>query len=1636
MEKSFGNFEDVPFFRFSNDLLAVVNNAGEFINLNTAWEKILGYEEEGLIGERFINLVHSNDKEYTLAQINNLTKEKNIAEYENQVRNKSGSFVWVKWQMIFEQDISYLIGRDISEQEQIRFELEESATRFQSISENLPGLIFQFYSNADGETGLNYISKNSLSLLQLATDDLNTYLERFKSCIPEPDLKRYISSINKAIRNKTNWEWEGNFILSDGTRKFLKGSSIVRRTGEGLLFDGLLFDITDEQRVKEALYKNEGILRSTLESVEDAILIVDKNRVITHYNANYKNLFSFAKDVLSETEHKPYIDSAQNTLINPDGFIERISEIYSSKENSKDILNFKDGRIIERLSFPLYIKENFGGRVWTFRDITFQEKEKEKLELFKKSIDNSTDAVYWLTEEGNFIYVNEIACKNLGYQRDELCSLSIIDIDPDLTQDKYKSFWDDCQNYKEKGNVSQYFDSLHQRKDGSVYPVNVSVHHFWVEEKEYHIANIRDISERKREEEILRKSEEKFRKLFENMTNSFALIKVFFDDKNNPVDYHYLDVNPVFEKISDLPGSALVSKSVRELYPDTEEYWFQLFGDVVKTGKPRHDVFYSVVLDRYIETYVYYTEKDNCAAIFNDVTDRKRNEDYLHKFKASIDNALDGIYWVNENGGFDYVNDQACKMLGYSRDKLLSLTVKDIDPIAAKRDFMTVWKDIFDNKSYTPNTIESLHKRKDGSLIPIELSTVLIRDGEKRLLISYVKDISDQKSYEESLLKNQKLLNDSQKAGNIGSWDYSIQRDELIMNEQACEIYGIDKATKLTREEHLTLVHPDDREIAENKFLESLETGVFPSFEFRIKLPNNTYRVVRSFGTIEFTEDKNPFRTYGIVQDITEQKKSEEDLLLFKTSIDQASDEVYWISENGRFDYVNEKVVEDLGYSREELLQMTIFDIDPDLEKQFWFEKWNAIKLAKTRNEKANIIETIHKRKDGSLFPVEVMNYYLRYKEKEYLIAYIRDITEQKHHQQALLKSQKLLLESQRIAEMGTWELDLATKEIFWGEEAYKIFDYNKETIANYESVKKIIYSEDLTIFEQHLQTTLKEGVFRDLKCRIVAGNGKIRWVIIAGEIIYDEKDIPVKFYGIIQDISEQKENEDQLIREKIRAEESEQRFKALHNASFGGITIHDGGVILDCNQGLSTITGYSIEELIGMDGLLLIAEEFRDTVRNKIREGNEKSYEVMGVRKNGEKYHLRLEARGIPYKGKPVRSVEFRDITKEKDAERQILAAKERAEESEYFLQESQRIGNIGSFNLNISRDNWISNEILDNILGIDKNYIKTIKSWEDLFYFEDTSTLKNKFEDLITKNSAVFDMEYRIVRHSDGKVRWVHGVGKPFFDKNSNLIQVLGTIQDITERKAYEQKINELNIELEKRVTDRTFQLQQANKDLEAFAYSVSHDLRAPIRHINGFLQLLKKELNPLPEKALSYYEKIDSSTAGMAVLIDELLKFSRLGRAELNYRNINLNGIIDEIIERFKPDYANRSLKFDVAKLPIVKGDPNLLKIVLENLLSNAIKYTSKKEDGLIQIKEYESDLLSITFIVKDNGAGFDENYKDNLFGVFKRLHTNSEFEGIGIGLANVKQILTKHGGSIDASSKVGEGATFYITLPKSK
>jgi PAS domain S-box-containing protein len=293
-------------------------------------------------------------------------------------------------------------------------------------------------------------------------------------------------------------------------------------------------------------------------------------------------------------------------------------------------------------------------------------------------------------------------------------------------------------------------------------------------------------------------------------------------------------------------------------------------------------------------------------------------------------------------------------------------------------------------------------------------------------------------------------------------------------------------------------------------------------------------------------------------------------------------------------------------------------------------------------------------------------------------------------------------------------------------------------------------------------------------------------------------------------------------------------------------------------------------------------------------------------------------------------------------------------------------------------------------------------------------------------------FEMEFPL-RGANGRFRNFLTRGQPLKDSEGRVVQWFCTNTDVDELKQAEEKVRLSNAELEQRVIERTAKLRSANEELEAFSYSVSHDLRAPLRHVHGYVEMLAQEAgDKLSEEGRRYLKVITDASIEMGELIDDLLAFSRMGRAEMRETSVELDALVQKTLRGLEATTSGRNIVWRIPPLPVVQADPAMLKQVFANLLGNAVKYTRPRDPAQVELGCAGEEDGRIILFVRDNGVGFDPQYAHKLFGVFQRLHRADEFEGTGIGLANVRRIIARHGGRTWAESKVNEGATFYFTL----
>lgn len=539
----------------------------------------------------------------------------------------------------------------------------------------------------------------------------------------------------------------------------------------------------------------------------------------------------------------------------------------------------------------------------------------------------------------------------------------------------------------------------------------------------------------------------------------------------------------------------------------------------------------------------------------------------------------------------------------------------------------------------------------------------------------------------------------------------------------------------------------------------------------------------------------------------------------------------------------------------------------------------------------------------------------------------------------------------------------------------------------------------------------------REFRC--LDKDGSVRWMRASSRPRIEEGRL-VGLTGILTDVTERRRAEEELHRSELRF----RRF--VENLNDVVYALDAEGRFLYCSPALEQVSSYKPEEVLGRsfsdflhpDDLALVAGVFE-----RVLAGESAQVEYRVYDKNGEMRWVQASVAPTTEGGRftGVTGV-FSEIT-----------ARKRTLEALYESEARYReLVEMSPDSIVVHRDGRIVfvNDAAIRLAGADDASELLGRGALELVHESSRKIAFDRIRGMIQDGRPAERVEEKFLR-LDGTTIDCEVLASPIVFHGKPSIQVI--IHDVTERKRQQKEIQKLNQDLEQRVRDRTAELVAANRELEAFSYSVSHDLRAPLRVIEGFARMFLEEYGEtLDDQGASYLEKIHSTSARMDRLIHDLLAFSRMARTSMTVQRVDLSAIARGIVEELAEERPRREATFTVADGMVVDGDAALLRIVVENLLGNAWKYTSRREHARIEFGVEERDGEKVYF-VRDNGVGFDMRFVANLFRPFQRLHAMGEFEGTGIGLATVQRVLERHGGRVWAEGELDKGSVFRFTLP---
>jgi PAS domain S-box-containing protein len=765
-------------------------------------------------------------------------------------------------------------------------------------------------------------------------------------------------------------------------------------------------------------------------------------------------------------------------------------------------------------------------------------------------------------------------------------------------------------------------------------------------------------------------------------------------------------------------------------------------------------------------------------------------------------------------------------------------------------------------------------------------------------------------------------------------------------------------------------------------------------------------------------------KSYLRVRTVTERKQAEEALReseeKYRTILEDIEDGYYEVDIAGNLTFFNDPMCRIIGYSRDEMIGMNNRQY---MDKENAKKVYQAFNRVYTTGKHTKEFDWEVIRKDGTKRFIEASVSLKRNSEGEPIgfRGIVRDITERKQMEEALQESEehfRALIEnsSDAIAILnsdGTIRYESPSVE--------RVLGYKPEELIG-RDVLEFLHPDDVQSVANTFDASTKNpGQPAQMEVRFLHKDGSWRSMEGIGNNLLDDP----KVNGIVvnyRDITERKRMEEAL-------QQREQDYLALLETTFEGIVVVDAETlkVVYGNRRASKMFGFDpvIKDGVGANILDLVHPEDKEVVikgftEDLYQEERRQKYEVRAKTKDGKELWITALGTRTEFQGRLAVLLSTIDITERKKAE-------EALRESEKKFRRLVEEMNDGYCVLQGSRVVF-ANARSAEMFGYTQEEVigRTVQELLTPEMVSDLSKVRAKRE----RGEAVPEQYETALASKEGTTRPVELGTRVIEYADKPALSVV--IRDISERKQAEKKIRRLNEELEQRVIERTTQLEAVNKELEAFAYSVSHDLRAPLRSMEGFSQVLLEDYADwLDTQGRDYLQRVRSASQRMGELINDLLNLSRVTRSEMRRETVDLSALAQTIAKELKQSQPEHKVEFIITPGLVVTGDAHLLRVALENLLGNAWKFTKKKPRARIEFGCAETNGQSAYF-VRDNGVGFDMAYAGKLFSAFQRLHSPSEYEGTGIGLATVQRIIHRYGGNIWAESAVDQGATFYFTL----
>ncbi len=939
---------------------------------------------------------------------------------------------------------------------------------------------------------------------------------------------------------------------------------------------------------------------------------------------------------------------------------------------------------------------------------------------------------------------------------------------------------------------------------------------------------------------------------------------------------------------------------------------------------------------------------------------------------AIVQSSQDAIIGKDLRGIITSWNQGAQKIYGYPAKEAIGKSISVLVPPGRKDEVPEILQRVKNGEAI--EHFDTVRMTKDGRTIHVSLMISPIKDGPGRIIgaSTIARDISERRRLDEERLRLASIVQSSEDA----ILGMTLEGVITSWNLGAEKLFGY-----LTPEavgKSVRIIYPTDREDELPGIIKKLKVGQ------RIE-HYETQRKRKDGAIIDVSLSISPIKDEvgeivgisKIIRDITGQKR----VAQYARSLIEASlDPLVTISPDGKITDVNEATAQVTGVARERLIgsDFSNYFTEPDKAREGYRQVFSKEKVTDypltIRHASGKLTDVLY---NASVYRDDKGNVLG-------VFAAARDITAQKYASQYA----RSLIEAS-LDPLVTISPD------------GKVTDVNEATVQATEASREKLIGSDFSSYftdpeeaRQGYLQAFKEGTVTDYPLTIRATSGRLTDVLYNATVYRDDKGNVLGVFAAARDVTERKKVEDQLHATSAYA-------RSLIEASLDPlVTISPDGKITDVNHATELITGVSREWLIGTDFSNYFTEpgKARQGYRLTFKEGYVKDYPLALRHASGRVIDVLYNATVYRDALGKVRGVfaAARDVTESKKTSQYARSLIEASLDPLVTISPDGKVTDVNEATIKVTGAGR------SQLVGTDFSN-----------YFTDPEKARQGYLRAFKEGSVT---DYPLTIHStSGKLTDVLYNASVYRDDKGNVLGVFAAARDYS------------------RVRQASQQLEESNKELEAFSYSVSHDLRAPLRAIDSFAKIFEEQYaSQLDKEGKRLLSVIQNNAQQMGKLIDDLLSFSRLGRHELRLQEVEMSSLVKTVFQELKETAPDREIKFTVHDLPPAKVDASLFKQVWTNLLSNAMKFTRARKVAAIEVgNERRGD--QIVYLVKDNGVGFDMQYVNKLFGVFQRLHDKEAFEGSGVGLAIVHRIITRHGGTVWAEGKPDEGATFYFTLP---